>query len=256
MNIGQYYPCKKLIEWLLLEHRKSVWKVNQKITYKKFLPHSKQFINNWINENLFGPTKLMLINIMKSISTPKTLESRYKKFHSDIWKILEDHTIREQIELDSLFGFSTKDVWERLNNKIKPRVVDALAIKQFRYFFWNLDDDGVFRPTRALKLIESNRELTRVYSHILKYSKDKNGLIRYEHFYHLNNPEEPDLTNVNKVINLTAIEQIDSYEKGNYDKIEVLTDILLKNAEVFKILKTLSNSSGKQDLSDIINLKD
>ncbi len=256
MTVREYYPCNKLIQWLLLENRKSIWKINQKITYNKFLPRSKQFINYWINGNLFGPTKLMLLETMKTISCPKTLASRYKKFHSDIWTILEDPKIREIVEIDSLYGRSPIEIYDRLNSIIKHRIVNVKAIEQFLYFFWNLEDDGAFRPALALKLIETSRELSRAYRHVLKYFKEKNGFIRYEYFYHLNKSLEPNLSNVYKVLDLLVIEQIDSLENDNYDKVEVLSDILLKNAEVLKILKTLSNSSGNHSLADIFQLKD
>lgn len=257
MMIKQDYPCKKLIELLLLEHCKSIWKVNQKITYKKFLPHSKQFINSWIAENLFGPTKLMLLENIKSITKLSTLESRYKKFHPDLWRILDDPTLREQVELDLLYCHSPEDVYDRLNFKIKPRVIDMRAVKQFQYYFWNLDDvDGVFRPVRVLKLIESNRELSKAFRHIIKYYNDKNGQKKYEYHYHLNNSDEPDLTKINAVINLTSIEQIDSFDKGNIDKIETLTDIQLKNSLVLKNLASIQNNSEKQNFSDIVDFKE
>ncbi len=256
MTVREYYPCKKLIQRLLLENCNSVWKINQKITYNKFLPRSKQFINNWINENLFGPTKLMLLETMKSISCPKTLASRYKKFHSDIWIILEDPKIREIVEIDSLYGRSPIEISNRVNSIIKPRIVNVKAIEQFLYFYWNLEDDGVFRPALALKLIETSRQLSRAYRHVLKYFKEKNGFIRYEYFYHLKKSLGPNLSNVNKVLDLIIIDQIDSLENGNYDKVEVLSNILLKNAEVHKILKTLSSSSGNRSLAEIFQLKE
>ena len=70
------------------------------------------------------------------------------------------------------------------------------------------------------------------------------------------NPDEPNLKNINKVIDLIAIEQIDSLEKGNIDKIETLTDIQLKNSIVLKTLKTIPNNSGKNYFSDFVDFKD
>lgn len=257
MNIRQYYPCKKLIDWLLLEHRKSVWRVNQKITYKKFLPHSKKFINNWINENLFGPTKLMQIETLKSISTPKTLESKFKIFHSDIWIILYDRNFREQVELDSIFGYSPKEIHVRLNGKIKPRIINVKAIEQFLYFFWNLGDDNeAFRPEILLKIIESDRGLSREYGHILKYSNDKRGREKYENNYNLYNPEKPNFKNIIKVIDHTTFNQMDALDENNIDKLETHTNIQVKNCIVLKTLKTIPNNSGKKDFSDILDLED
>jgi hypothetical protein len=199
----------------------------------------------------------MLLEVMKSITCPKILESRYKKFHSDIWIILDDPNVREQVELYSLFGYSPKEIHVRLNGKIKPRVVDILAIKQFKYFFWNLEDEnGVFRPAQVIELVKSSRGLTRAYGHILKYSNDKLGREKYEKYYRINNPREPDITNIITVIDLTTFDQIDALDKSNFDKLETLTNIQLKNSIVLKTLKTIPDSSGKQDLSDIFNLKD
>ena len=174
-------PCRKLIEWLLIEHRKTTWKVNQKIPYKQFLPYSKKFIITWINDNLFGSTKLMLLEIVKNISCPETIESKYKKLHPGIWSILSDPSVRVQMELDSFFGYSINEMHNRLNDRIKPRNVDRRAIEQFIYFFWNLkDDDDVFRPANMLELIGSNRTISRAYAHINKYYNDKNGKYKYE----------------------------------------------------------------------------
>ena len=249
-------PCRKIIELLLLEHQKCTWKVKQKIIYNQFLPHSKKYIDNWINDKLHGSVKLIMLETMKAITCPKTLESQYKNLHPDIWIIIDDPSIREQVELDLLFGFSTKEVHERLNTKIKPRTVDLIAIKHYYYFFWNLDDDGVFRPAKIINLIESNRELSRAYSHIIKYYNDKQGQKIYEHYYQINKPKDPDMTNINTIINLTAFNQIDALDKSNFDKLETLTNIQLKNCIVLKTLKTVPDSSGKQNLADIVKLEE
>lgn len=255
--INKIYPNRKMIELLLLEHRDSAWKINQKIPYKKFIPHSKKFINNWININLLDPPKLMLQETIKSMSSPKILESRYKNFHEDLWSILDDSPIRELVELDLLFGISANDVCDRLNVRIKPRKVNALAIKQFRYYFWNLNDKNeIFRPAITIDFIQSNRELSGAYSHVLKYFNKMNGKEIYEYQYSLNNPEEPDLRNVNKVINLTTIAQFEAFRNDNIDKVDALSEILLKNVSVYKTLKTIQNSTAIQDLSEILSLKD
>lgn len=255
--INKIYPSRKLIERLLLEHRDSAWKINQKIPYKQFIPHSKNFINNWINNHIFYSPKLMLQETIKSMSSPKILESRYKNFHPDLWSILDDPTIRELVELDFLFGISANDVCDRLNVRIKPRKVNALAIKQFNYYFWNLNDkNGIFRPAITIDFIQSNRELSGAYSHVLKYFNKMNGKEIYEYQYSLNNPEEPDLKNINKVINLTTFAQIEALRNDNIDKVDALSEILLKNVGVYKILKTIPNSTEIKDLSEILGLKD
>lgn len=254
---NQKYSCTKMIEWLLLEHRKSAWKINKKVHYKQFLPYAKKFVNTWIKNSLHGSSKIMMLETMKSINSLKTLESRYKNIHPNIWILLDDPTLREQVELDLIFGISIKEVHERLNSKIKPRVVDALAIKQFEYYFWNLDDNtGVFRPANVLELISENYELSKAYSHILKYFNDKNGKLKYEYHYGLINPSEPDLKKINTVIDLATIEQIDSFTEDNFDKIKALTEIQLLNCEVLKTLTTIQNNSSKQGLSDLIKLEE
>ena len=101
--ITQDNPCRKLIEWLLLEHRKKPWKIGNNIPYPRFLPHSKKFIIDWIGNHLHGPVQLMLTEMLNTMSCPKTLESRYKKFHPDLWALLYDPVLREQIELDIFF---------------------------------------------------------------------------------------------------------------------------------------------------------
>jgi len=253
----EYYPCRKLINLLLIEHRNKPWKVNQKMQYKQYLPQAKKYIIDWINDNLNRPVALMMTEVAKNIPRPKILESRYKKLNLDIWKILEDPFIRELVELDLLFGFSTKEICKRLNDKLKPRVIAMIAIEQFRYYFWNLEeDDGVFRPTHVLKLIDSSRELSKAYSHVLKYFPDQNGLIRYEYFYHLNNSDEPNLNYINKILNLASLGTLEAFEKSDYDRIGTLSEILKKNAEVLKILKTLQNSSDIKDLSTMFKIKD
>ena len=253
----EYNPCRKIIEFLLLEYNNSQWKANKKISYNQIKPYSKRYINSWINDNLFGSSKIMLLEVMKSITCPKILESRYRKFNADIWKILDDPTIREQVELDLLFGISPEEIHVRLNGKIKPRVVDILAIKQFKYFFWNLyDSNGVLRSGQVLELIESNRELSREYGHIFKYFNDKQGRKKYEYHYQINKPKEPDMINIYTIIDLTAFDQIDALDKSNFDKLETLTNIQLKNCIVLKTLKTVPDSSGKQNLADIVKLEE
>jgi len=250
-------PCRKLIEWLLIDHRKTAWKVNQKIPYKQFLPYSKKFIKTWIDDNLFGPTKLMLLKTLQNISCPETIESRYKKFHPDIWTILADPSVRVQMELDSLFGYSISDMHNRLNERIKPRIIDVQAIKQFLYFFWNLqDDEGVFRPTNLLELIGSNRKIYRAYAHIHKYYNDKNGKYKYEVYYHLDNPEEPDIKNVSKIINLSTTHQIEAFENNEIEKVEALSHILELNAGVYKTLKTIPDKISKEDLASFLSVKE
>jgi len=255
--IMQNYPCWKIIDLLLLEHRKKTWKINNKIEYPRFLPHSKKYLNDWIANNLPETVLLMAADMMKSLARPKMLSSRYKQFHPDIWSILYDPVIREQIELDTLFGISDKEIWERLNAKIKPRVIDHLAVKQFMYFFWNLEDcNGVFRPSKVQEIINSNRELSKAYGHILKYFNDKQGRKKYEYHYQINKPNEPDITIINTVIDLTAFDQLNALDKSNFDKLETLTNIQLKNSIVFKTLKTVLNDSGKQNLADLMKFED
>jgi len=250
-------PCRKLIEWLLINHRKTTWQVNQKIIYKQFLPHSKKYINNWINDNLCGSTKLMLLEIVKNISCPEKIESKYKKFHPDIWVILSDPSVRVQIELDSLFGYSVEEMNNRLNERIKPRNVDRRAIEQFIYYFWNLNDaDGAFRPAKLLELINSNRALSRTYAHIKKYYNDKNGKHKYEIYFHLDHPDEPDIRNVIKVINLSTISQIEAFENGNIEKVEALSQITLVNAGVYKTLRTIPDKTSIEDLSLLLGIKE
>ncbi len=257
MREGQHNPCNNLIHWLLLEHRNSAWKINRSITYNKFLPRSKQFLNKWINDNLFGPTKLMLLETMKSITRPNTLASRYKKIHSDIWTILEEPKIREIVELDSIFGLNPTEIQNRLNSIFKPRVINVKAVEQFMYFFWNLkDNNAVFRPGLLLKFIESNRELSKVYSHILKYSNDKLGREKYEYNYNLYNPEEPNLRNMIKVIDLITYNQIDALDNNNIDKLETYVNIQLKNSIAFKTVKTIPNNTKQHDYSDIVGFED
>lgn len=128
MIITQDYPCRKLLEWLLLKHRNQPWKINKKIIYPRFLPHSKKYIIKWIENNLHGSVHLMMTEMLKSMTCPKILESGYKKFHIDIWKILSDSNIRELVELDLFFGVSTDEVYERLNDRLKPRIIDILAL--------------------------------------------------------------------------------------------------------------------------------
>ena len=251
------YPCRKLIEWLLLEHRKKPWVVNKKMSYPRCLPHYKKYINDWIEMYLYGAVQLMASEMLKTMICPKTLESRYKKFHFDLWTLLYDPVLREQVELDIFFGLNDDEILKRLNSKITPRVIDLLALKQFRYFFWNLEDcNGVFRPPNVLELIESSLELSKAYRHILKYSNDKYGKIKYEHQYSLINSDEPNLININRAINLTAISQIEALEKGNVEDTSLLATILLKNAQVLKSLSSLANRIDKQYFSEIFTLDD
>ena len=120
MNMQQY-PNRKLIDLLLLEHRNQPWKINHKITYPRFLPHAKKHIEDWIANNLHGPVQLLMTEMLNTITNPKKLESRYKKLHPDIWRILSDSTIREQLELDYLYCYSPEETHRRLIKKIKPR---------------------------------------------------------------------------------------------------------------------------------------
>ena len=118
--ITQYYPSRKLIDRLLLEHLKKPWKICNEIPYSNFLPYSKKYINDWIANNLHGSTQLMMTEMMKSITCPKTLKSIYKNFHPDIFSILDDHEIREQVELDTIFGISDNEIGELLNQYSTP----------------------------------------------------------------------------------------------------------------------------------------
>lgn len=255
--IIQIYPCRKLIEFLLLMHRNQPWKTSNKISYRQFLPYSKKFIKTWINDNLFGPTKLMLLETLQNISCPKTIKSKYKKLHPGIWIILSDPSVRIQMEMDSLFGYSIHEMHNRLNERIKPRNIDVRAIEQFLYFFWNLkDDDDVFRPANLLELIGSNRTISRAYAHINKYYYDKNGKYKYEIFFHLDNPDEPDIRNVSKIINLSTTHQIEAFENGNIDKAEALSQITLLNAGVYKTLKTIPDKTSTENLSSFLNIKE
>ena len=160
-NILGYYPCRKLLQFLLLEHRQKPWKINTQIAYNRFLPNSKRYLLRWSEENTFGPIQELIKIAINKIKCPEILIVKYSKMDPDVFRIINDPFIREYIELEMLFGENIDEIHQRVNMRIKPRLVSLKAIKQFQYFFWNLNDEnGIFQPLQLIELIKSSRELT------------------------------------------------------------------------------------------------
>jgi len=253
----QNYPCRKLIHWLLLEHHKKQWKAHTKIKYPKLVPYSKKFMSSWIFDNLHGPTQVVAINAIDNLKCPLILESRYKKLNKDIWKILDDHSIRELIELEILYGKKIKEIHKKLIDRINPRNISLDAIEQFQYFFWNIEDDnGIQRPGKLVELIKSQRDLSKVYNHILKFYNDRYGYEKFEYYYNLKKSENPNIKNISKVLDLSVFEQIQALSDKNIDRLSALSSISLKSAKSYSLIRQHSADTDSPFLDDLFATND
>jgi len=251
----QNYPCRKLVQWLLLKHQNIKWEPHTEIGYPKFRPYSKKFISKWIVDNLHGPTRIMATNAIDNLICPITLESRYREFCKDIWDILDNPSIREQVELGLLFGNKTKEIHQKILDRINPRKISIDAIVQFKYYFWNIEDNNeIPRPAKLIELLQSNRALSKAYNYIIKYYNDRYGYEKYEYFYNLKKSYKPNVDNIAKVFDLSVLEQMQALSDKNLDRLSTLTNISLNTAKSYSLIKQHSNAVNSQNLSDIITL--
>ena len=133
--IRYHTPARKIIEKVLIEHSQYGNKYKKNIVYNQFLPYSKKYLKDWIDGHLFGPQKVLVTNSIEFIKVPFSYKPKYKDLDSDLWKIIHDPGIREQIEINLMFGYNINDTHNRLASKIHPRKVNLTAIKQYQYFF-------------------------------------------------------------------------------------------------------------------------
>ena len=253
----QNYPCRKLVQLLLLIQRKIQWETCSEIEYPQFMPDSKKFMSKWIVDNLHGPTQIMATNAMDNLICPITLESRYKELCNGIWIIIDNPSIREQVELGILFGNKVKEIHQKVLERINPRKVSLGAIKQFKYYFWNIEDDNeIPRPAKLIELLQSNRALSKAYNYIYKYYNNRYGHEQYEYYYNLKKSDKPNIDNISKVIDLSVIEQMQSLSDNNLDRLITFSSISLNSAKTFSIIKQHSNEVSSLDLSSMITISD
>ena len=255
-------PIQKLLEKLLNEHTKIKNKFTKDFIYKQFLPYSKKYVSEWAESHLYGPPRVLLLESFNAVKFPIKFDTKYPAIYSDTWTIINDPALRERIELELMFGYEPRDIHTRISPVIKPRKLSVRGIKQFAFYFWNLKNEkGEPQPANLFIYLESNKQLSMLFRHIIKYFKDKNGREKYAYYYGIGHPVQPDIDNLNRAINLSIMAQKESYEANDIDSIQIYSKILLNNSnslknlnsgvdleipDFSKIYKVVENSNGKE----------